>query len=157
MCMRPANERRRYSVMLSFIGWAHTQNYPCEFRSWINNAFMLNIAQVKAWVITPYTIFSHILLTHASIRHYAKLSIHYENYYFLRCNIVSHWLSPYPEWLMEAILISYLSAIRLPRSFISHRNGPQMKNTCACKKTAKNWYSSFFLCQSFKVLVLITH
>ena len=31
MCQ--ANERRRYIVMRSLIGWAHTQNYPCNV-SW---------------------------------------------------------------------------------------------------------------------------
>ena len=29
LCIRPANERRRYSVTSSLIGWAHTQNYLC--------------------------------------------------------------------------------------------------------------------------------
>ena len=29
--MRPANERRRYNVTSSLIGWAHTQNYPCWY------------------------------------------------------------------------------------------------------------------------------
>ena len=29
LCMCPANERQRYNVTLSLIGWAHTQNYPC--------------------------------------------------------------------------------------------------------------------------------
>ena len=29
LCMRPANERRRYVVTSSLIGWAHTQKYPC--------------------------------------------------------------------------------------------------------------------------------
>ena len=30
MCvMRPANERRRYNVTSSFIGWTHAQNEPC--------------------------------------------------------------------------------------------------------------------------------
>ena len=35
LCMRPANERRRYMVTSSLIGWAHTQNspYPCG-RKW---------------------------------------------------------------------------------------------------------------------------
>ena len=28
LCMRPANERRRYIVTSSLIGWAHTQNDP---------------------------------------------------------------------------------------------------------------------------------
>ena len=26
LCMRPANERRRYKVTSSLIGWAHAQN-----------------------------------------------------------------------------------------------------------------------------------
>ena len=29
LCVRPANERRRYIVTPSLIGWAHTQNDPC--------------------------------------------------------------------------------------------------------------------------------
>ena len=29
LCMRPVNERRRYSVMPSLIDWAHTQNNAC--------------------------------------------------------------------------------------------------------------------------------
>ena len=28
-CMHPANERRRYNVTSSLIGWAHLQNDPC--------------------------------------------------------------------------------------------------------------------------------
>ena len=30
LCMHPANERRRYDVTSSLIGWAHTQNDPCD-------------------------------------------------------------------------------------------------------------------------------
>ena len=30
--MRPANERRRYILTSSLIGWAHTQNDPCLIR-----------------------------------------------------------------------------------------------------------------------------
>ena len=30
LCMRPANERRRYIVTSSLIGWAHAQNDPCQ-------------------------------------------------------------------------------------------------------------------------------
>ena len=30
LCMRPANERRRYNVTSSFIGWAHTISDPCS-------------------------------------------------------------------------------------------------------------------------------
>ena len=30
LCMHPANESRRYHVTSSLIGWAHTQNDPCN-------------------------------------------------------------------------------------------------------------------------------
>ena len=29
LCMHPANERRRYNVTLSLIGWVHAKNQPC--------------------------------------------------------------------------------------------------------------------------------
>ena len=32
LCMHPANERQRYNVKSSLIGWAHTQNDPCKLR-----------------------------------------------------------------------------------------------------------------------------
>ena len=32
LCMRPANERRRYNVTSFLIGWSHTQNDPCKMR-----------------------------------------------------------------------------------------------------------------------------
>ena len=34
LCMCPANERRRYNVTLSFIGWTHTKNDPCFNGLW---------------------------------------------------------------------------------------------------------------------------
>ena len=34
LCMCPANERGRYSVTPSLIGWAHTQNDPCTSSWW---------------------------------------------------------------------------------------------------------------------------
>ena len=33
LCIRPANESRRYIVTSSPIGWAHTQNDPCKWWS----------------------------------------------------------------------------------------------------------------------------
>ena len=38
LCMLPANERRRYSVTPSLIGWAHTHNAPCL---WAAFTFMI--------------------------------------------------------------------------------------------------------------------
>ena len=35
LCMRPANERWRYTVALSLIGWVHTQNDPWSYRVFI--------------------------------------------------------------------------------------------------------------------------
>ena len=45
LCIRPANERRRYNVNSSLIGWAYTQNDPCSsqpvshqaINMWTNN------------------------------------------------------------------------------------------------------------------------
>ena len=39
--VRQANERRRYSVMLPLIGWAHTQNDLCIWRSLIFTMFLI--------------------------------------------------------------------------------------------------------------------
>ena len=33
LCLRPANERRRYNVTSSLIGWAHARNDPCIDRT----------------------------------------------------------------------------------------------------------------------------
>ena len=38
LCMRPANERRRYSVTSSPIGWAHAQNDLCWTRFRLNTS-----------------------------------------------------------------------------------------------------------------------
>ena len=35
LCMRPANERRRYTVTPPVIGWAHTQNDPWSLAPYI--------------------------------------------------------------------------------------------------------------------------
>ena len=34
LCMHPANERRRYNVMSSLIGWVPAQNDPCDLSDW---------------------------------------------------------------------------------------------------------------------------
>ena len=33
LCMRSSNERRRYNVTSSLIGWAHLENEPCIYAS----------------------------------------------------------------------------------------------------------------------------
>ena len=38
MCMRSANDRRRYIVTSSFIGWAHTQKNPAELKAFEDSA-----------------------------------------------------------------------------------------------------------------------
>ena len=35
LCMRPANERRRYNVTSTLIGWGHSQNHPCSFTPYV--------------------------------------------------------------------------------------------------------------------------
>ena len=47
LCMRPAKERRRYIVMSSPIGWAHTQNDPCHICSGSNRIQSKN----RTWVL----------------------------------------------------------------------------------------------------------
>ena len=49
ICMRPANERRRYNVTSPLIGWAHSQNNPCDSHS---------ISQSVVWpnIPCPYKI-----------------------------------------------------------------------------------------------------
>ena len=42
--MRPANERRRYNVTSSLIGWAHSQNDPC---SPIQSGAACNVAKIE--------------------------------------------------------------------------------------------------------------
>ena len=56
MCLRPANERRRYIVTSYLIGWAHTQNDPCNcvsmfiFASVVTRTCILrNIYRYKPW------------------------------------------------------------------------------------------------------------
>ena len=65
MCMRPANERWRYSVTPSLIGWAHIKNYPWrvdlyEWRSTLpvlphpksltNTRFIQNLLKFPPWL-----------------------------------------------------------------------------------------------------------
>ena len=51
LCMCPANERRRYSVTSSVIGWAQTQNDPS------------GMVAVWALVIFRFTLHMHIVAT----------------------------------------------------------------------------------------------
>ena len=36
--LRPANERRRYFVTTSFIGWAQTYSRPCDYIHYISKS-----------------------------------------------------------------------------------------------------------------------
>ena len=66
LCMRPANEKRRYVVTSSLIDWAHTQNDPCC--CWWPRDAMMNgllkailihkfgqLIEVPSWGIPPGT------------------------------------------------------------------------------------------------------
>ena len=44
LCMRPANERWSYNVMLSLIGWGHSQNDPCN--GWITTMQIFHYCQI---------------------------------------------------------------------------------------------------------------
>ena len=53
-CMRPANERRRYNVTSSRIGWAHTQNDPCIIHFHITGTYtcICLICAMHIWYLT---------------------------------------------------------------------------------------------------------
>ena len=56
LCMRPANERRRYNETSSLIGWAHTKNDPCL---WPNNAWSRKSIHNKTGKILIMTSHGH--------------------------------------------------------------------------------------------------
>ena len=68
LCMRPANERRRYNVTSSPIGWAHTQNDPCMTYRWDY--------PIYRGLVTPYStryLVNNVLgngLLHNGTKHY---------------------------------------------------------------------------------------
>ena len=51
-CMRPDNERRRYIITSSPIGWAHTQNNPCIFRHVFCEFKYFNVLAISIMVIS---------------------------------------------------------------------------------------------------------
>ena len=57
LCMHPANERQRYNVRSSLLGWAHTQNDPWEFM--LTTYYIIFIYNFLIWglyhVITVYS------------------------------------------------------------------------------------------------------
>ena len=63
LCLRPANERRRYNVTSPLIGWAHTQNDPCIILTsdgvatdgyLHHSASMSFIIKINSWLHKPY-------------------------------------------------------------------------------------------------------
>ena len=59
LCMCQANERRRYNVTSSLIGWAHTQNDPCRWHKGAMFCFNV-IFLIRYCLITHYHHFGHI-------------------------------------------------------------------------------------------------
>ena len=62
LCMHPANERRRYIVTSSLIGWAHTQNDPWRQVHWgpvgdqLGTVSVTSWGQFYKWWLTPINI-----------------------------------------------------------------------------------------------------
>ena len=57
LCMRPANERRRYSVTSSRIGWAHTQNDHCRLIVWFiyqDRGYPKKATLTKLWPLNVF-------------------------------------------------------------------------------------------------------
>ena len=45
--MRPANERQRYFVMTSFIGWVQTQNQPWEYNGLVQDYIIPSVLAME--------------------------------------------------------------------------------------------------------------
>ena len=61
LCMRPANERRRYNVTRSHIGWAHSQNGPCPANGFYSlkllhslNQYIFQIWWGSIYIFSPF-------------------------------------------------------------------------------------------------------
>ena len=52
LCMRPANEWRRYNVTSSLIGWAHSQNGACksQYHTCVKTGIKCNIYVLNIWL-----------------------------------------------------------------------------------------------------------
>ena len=61
LCMRPANGRQRYIVTSSVIGWAHTQNDPCLFKSGLDVLLLVLLNSVMV-VISDVLLVIHNLI-----------------------------------------------------------------------------------------------
>ena len=75
--MGSANERCRYNVTSSLIGWTHTQN---DGMGSAHERHCCNVT-LSHW-LSPYPQWYGLSQWETP----------------LQCNIVSHWLSPYPQW-----------------------------------------------------------
>ena len=79
LCMHPANERRRYNVTSSPIGWGHLCGVCCEFYVWLSpTSFCCHCCTV-----------CNILYRD----HFMYAPSQWET--TLQCNVVSHWLGAY--------------------------------------------------------------
>ena len=65
LCMRLANERRRYGVTLSLIGWAHTENDLWDSFQWIPHSVVLALGQaLPCWRWKSVILTSHLWAKH---------------------------------------------------------------------------------------------
>ena len=76
LCMCAANERWRYSVTPSLIGWAHTQYDPCDPEKKMGK----KVRWIHWELISP--------------QHNKAKQKHVD----IWCNTISHWLGAYTEW-----------------------------------------------------------
>ena len=75
LCMWPDNERRRYDVTSSFIGWAHSQNYGNDhcWDPFCWHELTLIPAWVRIWIITCPVKCEMKLLIHSQTSNAAQL------------------------------------------------------------------------------------
>ena len=63
--LRPANERRRYFVTTSLIGWAQTKNQPCYAHvCWLCYILVISMAQWKQDCVIRVLIYRHVSSTY---------------------------------------------------------------------------------------------
>ena len=108
--MCPANERWRYIVTPSLIGWAHTQDDPCkalDHWEYTNDMKWKLPYAYKAFTQEALGKSQSLWLMMAQIYdsicmdHSVCVSSQWE--IVLHCNAVSHWLCIYTEWPLNMV------------------------------------------------------
>ena len=98
--MGPANERRRYLVTPSLIGWAHAQNDPCiwtlEFQHWVQMFHLYTL-----WgIIYDWFIYMILWLIDMSLPYAFNVGLFYQDI---------HGLILYSCWMCKGVVLHPLN------------------------------------------------